>query len=114
MIRSTAQRCGVDVKDYVNVGNHLHLRVKTSHRSLMVRFLRALSGRIPRLVMNCKKGQPLGFKFWDSRPYTKIVAQGLRAFKILHRYFEKNLRQVQARVEGFDFDMDSRASLDSG
>ena len=93
----------MEIRDYVNVGNHLHLLVKCNHRVYLSRFLKSLTGLLPRKIFNCEKGHPLGFTFWDGRPFTKIVAEGFKPFQIIRKYFDKNRWQVLKRVEGFDF-----------
>ncbi len=129
--RSLAAKSGIRLYDFINVGNHLHLMVKASHRSALSKFLRALSGILPRRILNAQKGRPLSLQksrgglhgnkdghgrglgtteahdlqpgdFWDGRPFSKIVVEGCRPFAIIRRYFEKNRRQAQQKVEGFD------------
>ncbi len=108
-VRRLAAHFGVELREYANVGNHLHLLVKANRREQISGYLRALSGVLVRIVMNCQKGSPMraagqrenGGKFWDGRPYTKIVAIGLKPFRGIREYIEKNRRQTQVRVEGF-------------
>lgn len=102
LVRQMAKKSGVEIRDYVNVGNHLHILLKSSHRRFLAKFLRSLCGILPRRLFKCEKGAPLGFEFWDSRPFTKIIAEGLRPFKIIRQYFNKNRRQAMSSVEGFD------------
>ena len=102
LVRALAKKFGVEIRDYVNVGNHLHILIKSSHRNFITRFIRSLTGLLPRKLLKCEKGQPLGFSFWDSRPFTKIIAEGVRPFRNIIRYFNKNKRQAQRSVEGFD------------
>ncbi|MCC7402752.1 MAG: transposase, partial [Bdellovibrionales bacterium] len=96
---------GIQLQNYVNVGNHLHLLVKCRHRHQLARFLKTISGLIPRRLMGCQRGTPLaaGEKFWDARPFTKIMASGRKTFEIIRRYFDKNRWQALNRVEGFDY-----------
>ncbi len=123
-VRRLAGHFGVELREYANVGNHLHLLVKARRREQLCGYLRALSGVLVRIVMNCQKGNPMrragqrlgvrgamsgrgvdaainGEKFWDARPFTKIVAIGVRPFQNIRKYLEKNRRQAQVRVEGF-------------
>ncbi len=127
-VRRLAGHFGVELREYANVGNHLHLLVKARRREQMSDYLRALAGVLVRIVMGCEKGNPLNRarqrprgsgaksgraaclgsdvsmddqKFWDARPYTKIVAIGLMPFRKIRNYFEKNRGQAQVRVEGF-------------
>lgn len=109
LVFNLAKKCGVQIRDYVNVGNHLHLLVKASDRVCVTRFLRSLTGILPRLLCGCEKGRKLGFSFWTGRPYTKIIASGWKPFNVITRYFEKNRNQAEARfyleasIEGNSF-----------
>ncbi|HLD99923.1 MAG TPA: transposase, partial [Bdellovibrionota bacterium] len=67
-----ARRHGVQLWRYSNVGNHLHLLVKTRTRTGFQNFLRELTGTVASIVTGAKKGNPVG-KFWDSLAYTRIV-----------------------------------------
>jgi hypothetical protein len=81
---------GVKVYGYENVGNHLHANLLFPSRTAYRRFIRAISGLIPRIVMGCERGQAsILDQFWDARPFTKILEWG-RQFKGLKRYFLKN------------------------
>jgi REP element-mobilizing transposase RayT len=106
LVRSLAKRFGLSIKDYVNVGNHLHILVKAGHRICLTRFLRTLTGLIPRKLLGCHKTHPLEEPFWDGRPFTKIVSAGKRPFMIIKKYFDKNRKQAQRSVEGFDLRVD--------
>lgn len=101
LVRNLAKKCKVEIKDYVNVGNHLHVLIKCSHRIYMRKYLRSITGVIPRRLLSCEKGSQLGYSFWDSRPFTKIIAFGFKPFQTIRKYFDKNRRQVMNRVEGF-------------
>jgi REP element-mobilizing transposase RayT len=83
-----ARENGVKVYRYENVGNHLHLLIKTKNRSGFQKFLRIFSGRIAQLITGARKGNPQG-KFWDSLAFTRIVQWG-RDFKRMTHYFIKN------------------------
>lgn len=85
-----ACRHGVKIYRYANVGNHLHLLVKTPTRRAFQRFLRDLAGTVAALVTGAKKSSPLRGRFWDALAYTRIVSWG-REFKNLELYFIKNL-----------------------
>ncbi|MCC7405672.1 MAG: transposase [Bdellovibrionales bacterium] len=108
LVRRQARLNGIQLNDYVNVGNHLHLLIKCAHRRQLIRFVRAVTGLIPRIILNCERGNPLPKSFWDGRPFTKILALGRRTFLVIRKYFAKNRiqanrRQSQKYVEGFDF-----------
>lgn len=84
-----AERCGIRIERFVNVGNHLHLLFKTRERASMQRFLRSFAGQIARLVTTARKARPRG-KFWTYPVHTRLVAGG-RDWENILRYFRKNL-----------------------
>ena len=86
--RQIAARHGVKIYRYSNVGNHLHLLVKTPTRIAFQRFLRELAGVIATLVTGAIKGSP--GTFWDGLAYSRIVTWG-RDLKNLEQYFIKNI-----------------------
>ena len=101
-VAKQARETGIKLHRYVNVGNHLHLVLQAESRRAYNRFIRAISGRIARIVLKAEKANPIigrssesevehsrPFKFWDSRPFTRIVEWG-RDFTRLMRYTLKN------------------------
>ncbi len=89
LVREQARRHGLKVYRYANSGNHLHLLVLTPSRKAYLSFIRALSGLIARLTLGAERGRPRSEKFWDARPFTRIVEWG-RAFRRALRYLLQN------------------------
>lgn len=91
-----AKKYGVKILSLANVGNHLHIHIQLSNRQTYRPFIRAVTAAIAMAVtgLNRWTRTKLGkLKFWDYRPYTRIVT-GLRAFLNLRDYLEIN------RLEG--------------
>lgn len=75
LIEQYAARYELTILQYANSGNHLHILVRMKSREGFQRFLKTISGLIPRLVTGALKGAPHG-KFWDAPAYTRIVEWG--------------------------------------
>ena len=76
--RELAERWGVRLYRYANVGNHIHLLVKVPSRAIWQRFMRELAGGIAIIVIAAKKGScpkpnDSGRGFWDHLVFTRIV-----------------------------------------
>lgn len=81
-----SRKFGVKIQNAANVGNHIHLVLKISNRRTYKPFICAITGSIARTVIQQSKGSLADIeKFWDFRPYSRIV-EGLRAFRILRDY----------------------------
>ncbi len=86
---------GIQVFYRANVGNHLHLLLRTRSKSypqakaVFQAFLRRFSGELAFQVMQAKKGQPKG-RFWDAIPFTRLINWG-RDFATAKTYIFKNL-----------------------
>ncbi len=108
IFKKQARNCGVNIYDLANAGNHLHLVIRVPSRRLYMRFIRASSGLIARQVLARERGKaqktpPEHFcsgafsskgvgrllKFWDARPFTRVVAWG-KAYKALKSYLMLN------------------------
>lgn len=101
LIRKQAKRFGVELYRYANSGNHLHLLVKPSReRAGLQAFLRAVSGLIARTVLQAERGSAKGKKFWDARPFSRVVSWG-KAFDRCARYIERNVFEALG-FEGID------------
>jgi hypothetical protein len=84
-----SKKYGVRVLSYANVGNHLHFHIKLSNRFLYAPFIRALTGAIAMAVTGASRWKPSESKFWDYRPFTRVV-KSFRAFLNLNDYIKIN------------------------
>ena len=91
---------GIKIHEFANVGNHLHALVRIPSRRIYLRWIRKVTARIACLATGARKGVKAG-KFWDFRPYTRIV-KGWKGFKIARDYVYLNhleaIGVVQRRV----------------
>lgn len=94
---------GVRVLSLANVGNHLHMQVKFANRFAYAPFIRAITGAIAMAITGrsrwTREGSHERRKFWDYRPFTRVV-QSLRAFLKLKDYIRIN------ELEGFGYRRD--------
>jgi hypothetical protein len=92
IIRKFSAKYGVKVLSLANVGNHLHIHLKLSTRYGYTPFIRAVTSAIAMAVTGrsrWSKTPKKKEKFWDLRPFTRIVV-GLRAYFTLRDYVELN------------------------
>ena len=76
LVHLQGQLCGVKVYRFANSGNHLHLVIKPVSKRAFQTYIRATSGLIARITLGAEKGKAKGLKFWDARPFTRIVEWG--------------------------------------
>ena len=107
LVRQQASRCGIKVREYVNVGNHIHMILflpRIAHAEARKRFksfVRSLSGLIARHVLEAERNSPKHIRFWSGRPFTRLVSFG-RDLKNLFAYIEKNRKQARFWLPSFD------------
>jgi hypothetical protein len=92
LVRKQGREKGVRIYRFANSGNHLHLLVLPRSRKGYRAFVRAISGLIARLALGAERGRAQmaqGARFWDARPYTRIVEWG-RAFHVACHYVRLN------------------------
>jgi REP element-mobilizing transposase RayT len=80
-LNKTSRRWNVRIYRYANVGNHLHLLVRSKSRAEWQGFIRDFSGNVAILITGAKKGLSFGMdlsvrKFWDQLVFTRIVKFG--------------------------------------
>jgi REP element-mobilizing transposase RayT len=76
LVERASQKHGVKVYRFANSGNHLHMIVLPRSRDGFNAFIRSISGLIARLTLGVERGRALGLKFWDARPFTRILEWG--------------------------------------
>jgi REP element-mobilizing transposase RayT len=94
IIQKFSLKYGVKVLSLANVGNHLHFQIKLTNRHTYKPFIRAITAAIRMAVTGVGKGNPSKERFWDYRPFTRVV-QGYRAFLTLRDYIHINQLEGQ-------------------
>lgn len=107
---------GVQIISLANVGTHLHLHFKIAKRTGYLRFIRAVTAAIAmgvsgrnrwtlgkRDAEDAKPGTVKREKFWDYRPFTRII-EGFKALLNMRDYIQINqleglgVPRLQARI----------------
>jgi hypothetical protein len=86
-----AKKYHIIIQDWVNVGNHLHLKVKFKDPDRFKNFLRTFAALLARDITNANKSNPFG-KFWDGLVFTRVLHSSFEELG-LKGYFEGNHRQ---------------------
>jgi REP element-mobilizing transposase RayT len=89
ILRSFTLKHGVDIYSQAIHFNHLHIHAKVSSVKGYKRFIRAITAAIAMAVTGMSRWNPLDLKFWDRRPYSRIV-RGLAEEVRLQDYIEIN------------------------
>lgn len=86
-----SRKYGVQVLSLANVGNHLHFHIKLGNRYAYKPFIRAVTSAIAMAVTGVSRWKPgEGSKFWDYRPFTRVIDGGLKAFLSVRDYVRIN------------------------
>jgi len=88
ILHKQSTRHFVKLHEYVNVGNHLHIKVSCASRENFSDFLISISALIARAVSGAKRGLSFG-KFWDALIYTRVLLSKFEEFT-LSKYFDLN------------------------
>lgn len=91
-LRNKAKSHGVRIAELVNVGNHLHLKIKIASRRAFQSFLRAVTTLIARHLTGATRGKPFG-RFWQGLAFTRVLRTSLEELN-LRGYLEANRREA--------------------
>jgi len=88
-----AAKYGIVLHSMANVYNHLHLHIGLASKASYKPFIRALTAAIAMAITGASRWNPLkkvpGDKFWDYRPFTRLV-YGAKAFLRVNDYVDVN------------------------
>lgn len=91
LIQEKSKKFHVKIADIVNMGNHLHIKLKIVSRLSFQKFLISITGLIARKITGARRGKTFG-KFWQGLAFTRVVKTSLEELQ-LRGYFEANRRQ---------------------
>lgn len=92
ILKEKGKRFGIKIAEYVNIGNHLHIKIRITSREGFQKFLIAITSLIARKITGAKKGKKFG-KFWQGLAFTRVVKSAFEELQ-LSGYFEANRRQA--------------------
>lgn len=106
IFKKFSSKYGVKIYSIAYAGHHLHCQIKIYNRHAYNPFIRALTGAIAMAVSGANRWNNVlkGAKFWDYRPFTRIVI-GYRAFLTLKDYIHIN------HLEGWGYTRDQARFL---
>ena len=93
ILKKFASKYGVTILSHADPGNHIHLHLKFSNRRAYKPFIRGLTASIAMAITGVSRWKKLDFKFWDLRPFSRVVI-GRRAFRFVVDYI--HLNQLEA------------------
>lgn len=89
IVEKFSKKYGVKILSLANVGNHLHFHLKLGNRHTYRPFIRAITAAIAMAVTKTSRWNPSKEKFWDYRPFTRVVI-GFKALLNLRDYIRIN------------------------
>jgi REP element-mobilizing transposase RayT len=107
-LRKLANKYGIKIYKFANVGNHLHLLIKLGNRFTFAPFMRAFAGISAMKVTGARKlaaierlvspnDEDSTDKFWDFRPWSRIVEWG-KAYAAARSYVIQNEMEASGEV----------------
>lgn len=91
LMKNKARKFFVEILDFVNMGNHLHIKVRFKDPKRFQQFLKSYTSLLARMITGARRGQPFG-KFWDGLAYTRVLTSAFEELS-LRGYFEANHRE---------------------
>lgn len=88
ILRDKATKFHIRIGDMVNMGNHIHLKIRIQDRMSFRRFLKAITNLIARTVTGARRGRPFG-RFWQGLAFTRVLRTSFEELG-LRGYFAAN------------------------
>lgn len=98
LLQERSRKFLVEILDKVNMGNHIHLKMRFKDRKAFQNFLRTFAALLARKLTGASRGRPFSGKFWDGLVFTRILTSRLEELG-LAGYFTANREQ---RLKGYE------------
>lgn len=95
LLKERSQKFFIEILDFVNMGNHLHLKVRFKDKVRFQNFLRTFAALIARKITGAHRTHSFNKihgKFWDGMVFTRVLTTKLEELG-LKGYFEGNHRE---------------------
>jgi len=120
-LKSKAKKWGVEIAEVVNVGNHLHIKLRFKYREGFQNFLRSVTAVIARKITHARRGYQITGqkltavrktapqssakpttktpeKFWQGLAFTRVIRTRFEELQ-LRGYFQANRVQAERGEE---------------
>ena len=97
LVENRCKKYGVKLISYSNSFNHLHMLLKFPSRAIYLKFVRSITAAIAILITGAKKNARASEKFFDYRPFTRIV-RGMKAFRTAYDYIRLNQLEAAGTI----------------
>jgi REP element-mobilizing transposase RayT len=94
IVRKFAKKYGVRIFSEADPGNHIHLHFQLANRHTYRAFIRAVTAAIAMAITGVSRWKKIDFKFWDRRPFTRVVI-GRRGYLNASDYVRVNQLESQ-------------------
>jgi hypothetical protein len=96
-IDAKAQKFGLIIGDFANVGNHLHIKVKARSRNAFQSFLRSITTLIARHVTSARQGRSFG-RFWQGLAFTRVLRTYAEVRQLVGYFFANRIEVQQGQT----------------
>ncbi len=101
LLKEKSRKFFVEILDFANMGNHLHLKVRFKDRQKFQQFLKSFTALLARKITGAKRGKKFG-KFWDGLAFTRVITSKFEELQ-LKGYFDANHLQREFGQAERDF-----------
>jgi REP element-mobilizing transposase RayT len=91
LLKAKSNKFFIEILEFVNMGNHLHLKIRFKSTENVGKFLKSFSATLARAITGARRGKKFG-KFWDGLVFTRVLKSKFEELG-LKGYFEGNHRQ---------------------
>jgi REP element-mobilizing transposase RayT len=91
LLKERSKKFFIEILDFVNMGNHLHLKVRFKDKKRFQNFLRTFAALVARKITGSHRSNSFG-RFWDGMVFTRVLTSKLEELR-LKGYFEGNHRE---------------------
>lgn len=101
VLKTQGRKYGISIREIACAEENLHVLIRLRKRRSFAPFIRAVSGMLALMITGAGKTRKLKKKFWDQRPWTRVLEEIQGYSVIADREIHEHLKKIGLQSQSY-------------